>query len=137
MDWANFNYPGLVHLRKGLGNDGAGSADDCSFESVSYGDLDVNGLTEAYVLIRCNPGGTEASDHATVAVVEMHPPCALHDLGTIEAGWLASGKVVDRSYVVDQPYTKGNEPACCPTGLRRQSFRLAGGKWTSSSVVVK
>jgi len=138
VDWSNFNYPGIVNLRRGTGSDGAGgSMDDCSFDGVDYGDLDANGLTEAYAVIRCSPGGTASSDHATVAVLEMRPPCALHDLGTIDAGWQATGKVAGRSYVVERPYTKGSEPSCCPTGQQRETFRLSGGKWTSSVVVVK
>lgn len=138
VDWSNFNYPGIVNLRKGTGSDGAGgSTDDCSLDGVDYGDLDANGLTEAYAVIRCSPGGTASSDHATVAVLEMRPPCALHDLGTIVAGWQATGKVAGRSYVVERPYAKGSEPSCCPTGQQRETFRLSGGKWTSSVVVVK
>ena len=141
VDWKNVSIPGGLTFTGG----GASSGDtawgpakqDCGLNNAEYADLDGNGSHEAYLSINCNPGQSIGSNDQTFAVVEMGRNCALRSLTTIDGGPEATGKVVGRSYVVDVTYGKDGDPECFWTGLRRDTYRVSKGKFTSTSQTIK
>jgi hypothetical protein len=103
VDWANRTYMGPFNgaftLAKG-GAHNAATGEIYQLGPVSYGDLNGNGSTEAYVPIQ-GPGGPRGGLHLTVYVYEVDKSCVAKLLANLDGGpYAETGALKGKAYVI-------------------------------------
>ncbi len=99
MDWRNFMYQrdGDVvsyRLRDGRAVGPTPDAGTLHVRDVAFGDLTGDGVDEAVVLLELLDAGPDAYDWATVFTRGLEPGTAPTQLGTIEGGDPADGRIL-------------------------------------------
>ncbi len=136
IDFRNFNYQPCFDTPKGTktirvknGKYEAKTADEqYSFEvrSVTFGDLDSDGIEEAVVETMCNGGGTGRFTEGIVYRYQNGKPVAIAEIG---GGDRADGGIHEIKFV--KGFLKvsrygGNQGACCPEYIEVHTLKLTG-----------
>jgi hypothetical protein len=105
VDWANRMYMGPFNGAFTLAKGGAhntATGELYQLGPVSYGDLNGNGSTEAYVPIQ-GPGGPRGGYHLTVYVYEVDKSCVAKLLANLDGGpYAETGALKGKAYVIQR-----------------------------------
>jgi hypothetical protein len=143
--WAEHEYPasaiakraftlkgGLVRIPSpslhGFGGEEAGL--EMTLNYAHYADVDDDGKPEAFVSISAPyygiSNGSSIPDEVQY-VFKMNGDCALQSLGYFQPS-AGGAEFQGGAYVVDAIYAKAGDGTCCPSGRKREEWRLVKGR---------
>ena len=122
------NYKRTVKLVSGAYTEGSG-ADQYSvkmLDTVAFGDMNDDGVTDAAILLVENGGGTGEFESVVAVLNNNGAPsqagqALLGDRVQVRAMTITSG-VLAMDMLVQGP----NDPMCCPSQLESQTYRMVG-----------
>jgi hypothetical protein len=102
-----------------------------SVDSITYGDLDSDGVDEAVVALNYSTGGTANWDYLYVYKLENGSPVLLARMrtGSRADGGLVKASIRDGHLIVDFADTERRTGDCCSEGHIRVHYRWQKGRF--------